>query len=154
MNYGISWTIFAKPQQRKTLSEFIRNHINPTSGEVVNGSQKAELPKCTKVPSLETGINQNTQTILQLIWVSNASQWKTGKTNALASSIETLAIYSEMNERPLRKFCVSVFRQNQEYYIINVHDWGLFPLATAFPGGWDGMRALRGVNAVPASRES
>ena len=56
--------------------------------------------------------------------------------------------------RPLRKFCVSVFRQNQEYHIINVHDWGLFPLATAFPGGWDGMRALRGVNAVPASRES
>ena len=41
---------------------------------------------------------------------------------------------------PLRKFCVSVFRQNQEYHIINVHDWGLFPLATAFPGGWDGMR--------------
>lgn len=43
--------------------------------------------------------------------------------------------------RPLRKFCVSVFRQNQEYHIINVHDWGLFPLATAFPGGWDGMCA-------------
>lgn len=42
---------------------------------------------------------------------------------------------------PLRKFCVSVFRQNQEYHIINVHDWGLFPLATAFPGGWDGMCA-------------
>ena len=59
-----------------------------------------------------------------------------------------------VNAGPLRKFCVSVFRQNQEYHIINVHDWGLFPLATAFPGGWDGMRALRGVNAVPASRES
>lgn len=42
---------------------------------------------------------------------------------------------------PLRKFCVSVLRQSQEYHIINVHDWGLFPLATAFPGGWDGMRA-------------
>lgn len=42
---------------------------------------------------------------------------------------------------PGGKFCVSVFRQNQEYHIINVHDWGLFPLATAFPGGWDGMRA-------------
>lgn len=46
-----------------------------------------------------------------------------------------------MSMGPLRKFCVSVFRQNQEYHIINVHDWGLFPLATAFPGGWDGMRA-------------
>ena len=42
---------------------------------------------------------------------------------------------------PGGKFCVSVFRQNQEYHIINVHDWGLFPLATAFSGGWDGMRA-------------
>ena len=58
------------------------------------------------------------------------------------------------DEWPGGKFCVSVFRQNQEYHIINVHDWGLFPLATAFPGGWDGMRALRGVNAVPASREA
>ena len=55
---------------------------------------------------------------------------------------------------PLRKFCVSVFRQNQEYHIIDVHDWGSFPLATAFPRGWGGMRALCGVNAVPASRES
>ena len=43
--------------------------------------------------------------------------------------------------RPGGKFCVSVFRPNQEYHIINVHDWGLFPLVTAFPGGWDGMRA-------------
>ena len=42
---------------------------------------------------------------------------------------------------PGGKFCVSVFRQNQEYHIIDVHDWGLFPLAIAFPGGWDGMRA-------------
>ena len=55
---------------------------------------------------------------------------------------------------PLRKFCVSDIRQNQEYHIIHVHDCGLFPLSTAFPGGWDGMRALCGVNAVPASRES
>ena len=46
-------------------------------------------------------------------------------------------------KRPGGKFCVSVFRQNQEYHIINVHDWGLFPLATSFPGGWDGMRAGR-----------
>lgn len=47
------------------------------------------------------------------------------------------------SRRPGGKFCVSVFRQNQEYHIINVHDWGLFPLVTAFPGGWDGMRAGR-----------
>ena len=45
--------------------------------------------------------------------------------------------------RALRKFCVSDIRQNQEYHIIHVHDWGLFPLSTAFPGGWDGMRAGR-----------
>ena len=43
--------------------------------------------------------------------------------------------------RPLRKFCVGVFRQNQEYHIIHVHDGGLFPLSTSFPEGWDGMRA-------------
>ena len=34
----------------------------------------------------------------------------------------------------------SVIRQNQEYHITNVHDMGLFPLSTSFPGGWDGMR--------------
>ena len=39
------------------------------------------------------------------------------------------------------KFCVSVFRQNQEYHVFNVHDGGLFPLVTSLPEGWDGMRA-------------
>lgn len=42
---------------------------------------------------------------------------------------------------PGRKFCVSDIRQSQEYHVINVHIWGLFPLVTAFPGGWGGMRA-------------
>ena len=49
----------------------------------------------------------------------------------------------ERKHRPLRKFCVSDIRQNQEYHIIHVHDGGLFPLSTSFPGGWDGMRAER-----------
>ena len=43
--------------------------------------------------------------------------------------------------RPLREFCVSDFRQNQEYHVINVQDEGLFPLSTFLPEGWDGMRA-------------
>ena len=43
--------------------------------------------------------------------------------------------------RPGGKFCVSVFRQNQEYHVFNVHDGGLFPLVTSLPEGWDGMRA-------------
>ena len=55
---------------------------------------------------------------------------------------------------PLREFCVSDFRQNQEYHVINVQDGGLFPLVTPVPEGWDGMRAVCGVNAVTASRES
>ena len=29
--------------------------------------------------------------------------------------------------RPLREFCVSVFRQNQEYHVINVHDGAYSP---------------------------
>ena len=57
-------------------------------------------------------------------------------------------------ERPLREFCVSDFRQNQEYHVINVHDGGLFPLVTPVPEGWDGMRAVCGVNAGAACRES
>ena len=44
-------------------------------------------------------------------------------------------------KRPLREFCVSDFRQNQEYHVINVQDEGLFPLSTPVPEGWDGMRA-------------
>ena len=55
--------------------------------------------------------------------------------------------------RPLGKFCVSVFRQNQEYHIFNVHDGGLFPVIISLPAGWDGMRTACGVNAVPACRE-
>ena len=51
------------------------------------------------------------------------------------------------------KFCVSVFRQNQEYHVINVHAEGLFPLVNSFPAGWNGMRAACGVNAVSSCRE-
>ncbi len=54
---------------------------------------------------------------------------------------------------PLRKFCVSDIRQNQEYHVNNVNDGGLFPLSSAFPGGWDGMRAERR-ECRPTSRES
>ena len=36
--------------------------------------------------------------------------------------------------RPLREFCVSDFRQNQEYHIINVHGGGLIPLGYISPG--------------------
>ena len=54
----------------------------------------------------------------------------------------------------LRKFCVSEFRQNQEFHVINVHNDGLFPLATTLPIERDGMRAARGVNAVALYRES
>ena len=43
--------------------------------------------------------------------------------------------------RSLREFCVSDFRQNQEYHVFNVQDEGLFPLVTSLPEGWDGMRA-------------
>ena len=54
----------------------------------------------------------------------------------------------------LRKFCVSEFRQNQEFHVINVHNDGLFPLTTSLPIERDGMRAARGVNAVALYRES
>ena len=56
-------------------------------------------------------------------------------------------------EWPLGEFCVSDFRQNQEYHVFNVQDEGLFPLVTSLPEGWGGMRAVCGVNAVSAFRE-
>ena len=56
--------------------------------------------------------------------------------------------------RLLGKFCVSEFRQNQEFHVINVHNDGLFPLTTSLPIERDGMRAARGVNAVALYRES
>ena len=59
-----------------------------------------------------------------------------------------------LNQRPHREFCVSDFRQNQEYHVFNVQDGGLFPLVTPVPEGWDGMRAVCGVNAGAACRES
>ena len=61
----------------------------------------------------------------------------------LKKNIHILVNTHTRSKRPGEKFCVSVFRQNQEYHIINVQDWGLFPLVTAFPGGRDGMRAGR-----------
>ena len=63
-------------------------------------------------------------------------------------------IIKTANFRLLRKFCVSEFRQNQEFHVINVHNDGLFPLATTLPIERDGMRAARGVNAVALYRES
>ena len=57
-------------------------------------------------------------------------------------------------DRLLRKFCVSEFRQNQEFHVINVHNDGLFPLTTSLPIELDSMRAARGVNAVALYRES
>ena len=41
----------------------------------------------------------------------------------------------------LRKFCVSDFRQNQEFHVINVHNGGLFSLTTTLPMECNGMRA-------------
>ena len=64
--------------------------------------------------------------------------------NAVAAVLGILGINEllhALSEWPGGKFCVSVFRQNQESHIIHVHDWGLFPLSTSFPGGWDGMCA-------------
>ena len=63
-------------------------------------------------------------------------------------------IPKQRNLRLLRKFCVSEFRQNQEFHVINVHNDGLFPLTTTLPIERDGMRAARGVNAVALYRES
>ena len=42
---------------------------------------------------------------------------------------------AERYHGPHVEFCVSEFRQTQEYHVINVHDGGLFPLSTAFPVG-------------------
>ena len=58
---------------------------------------------------------------------------RTGSGIAVASF--TLAV------GPHREFCVSDFRQNQEYHVFNVQDEGLFPLSKFLPVGWDGMRA-------------
>ena len=65
-----------------------------------------------------------------------------------------IMIVSRGCSRLLRKFCVSEFRQNQEFHVINVHNDGLFPLTTTLPIERDGMRAARGVNAVALYRES
>ena len=58
------------------------------------------------------------------------------------ANIETAYLQMKfVKEGPLREFCVSDFRQNQEYHVFNVHDGGLFPLFTSVPEGWGGMRA-------------
>ena len=65
----------------------------------------------------------------------------------------SLRVSEKVDIRPLGEFCVSVFRQNQEYHVFNVHDEGLFPLVNFLPAGWNGMRAAGGVNAGSLCRE-
>lgn len=40
-----------------------------------------------------------------------------------------------------RKFCVSDFRQTQEYHSYNVHNRANTPCPPLSPSGWNGMRA-------------
>ena len=67
---------------------------------------------------------------------------------------ELCQLADDDGQGPHREFCVSDFRQNQEYHVFNVHGGGLFPLVTSLPEGWDGMRAVCGVNAGAAFREA
>ena len=55
---------------------------------------------------------------------------------------------------PLIEFCVSVFRQNQEYHIINVHTEAYSPCLYLSREGGAVCAPQSGVNAVSASRES
>ena len=47
-----------------------------------------------------------------------------GELNPVTRKPENSKAY---NRRPGGKFCVSVFRQNQEYHVINVHDGAYSP---------------------------
>ena len=55
---------------------------------------------------------------------------------------EVNSTMTDLTSRPLREFCVSVFRQNQEYHVINVHDGAYSP--------W--LQLSRKVGAVCAPR--
>ena len=56
------------------------------------------------------------------------------------------------NRGPGRKFCVSDFRQSQEFFVENTHNFAYFPCPPCSPAGRGGMRAACGVNAVAARR--
>lgn len=53
---------------------------------------------------------------------------------------------------PGGEFCVSDFRQSQEFFVENTHDLAYFPCPPCSPAGRGGMRAACGVNAVAARR--
>lgn len=126
-----------------------------------------------KVNATKTKVVRPTRSkYLGFTFLKNGSEWKVRPTNEKKKKLKKklseylkrgkavarpLAVtIKRVNEivRPLREFCVSDFRQNQEYHVFNVQDEGLFPLSTPVPEGWDGMRAVCGVNAGPARRES
>lgn len=60
---------------------------------------------------------------------------------AVEKKYEESVLASHLGFRHGRKFCVSDIRQNQEFHMMHVHDWGLFPLSASIPAGRDGMRA-------------
>ena len=100
--------------------------------EVIDSIQESEIPIYVLMDS----------------WYTNADVWnkcKEKKCHLIGAMKTTQQGQTFHNDcvpcRPLREFCVSDFRQNQEYHVINVQDEGLFPLTTFLPEGWDGMRA-------------
>ena len=50
-------------------------------------------------------------------------------------------ITEQERNRHGRKFCVSDFRQTQEYHSYNVHNRANTPCPPLSPSGWNGMRA-------------
>ena len=86
--------------------------------------------------------------------INRTNIWREMKSLSQEAGVNPEKVFPHNLRRLLRKFCVSEFRQNQEFHVINVHNDGLFPLATSLPIERDGMRAARGVNAVALYRES
>lgn len=76
---------------------------------------------------------------LKADWKEKKTALKKARADAKAAEetkkAEAESVLKKLLAGPLRKFCVSDIRQNQEYHIIHVHDGGFFPLSTAFPGG-------------------
>ena len=78
----------------------------------------------------------------EMIWVTTDGDMDAiNRLTHLFLQMNTPKERDRLFQRPLRKFCVSVIRQNQEYHIFKVHGAGLFPLSTVLPTGWGGMRA-------------
>ena len=145
-NYTLGQLIRSYREKKGLTQEELADIIHVTKGKLTHWENDETIPRPTMVARLIGALR--IPEIEASFLIAAVEDAETTKAQQLADPQAIIDEQNNEDERlkhkhkgPLREFCVSDFRQNQEYHVFNVHDGGLFPLVTSLPEGWDGMRA-------------